>query len=243
MTDYKRLTYAFSFMLLVLVLVIPASASDEPPSINTMAMEGSLTIDSELAATGTVITAMSGDEVVGTVTVETGGIFGDEAWNKLYVKEPSGIGKITLYAELSSGSVVVAEGIDWSNADVQIDINAVTDSTNDGDESSSGSSSSSSSSSGSSSSGSSSSGSSSSGSSSSGSSYTIITLSDDADEAVAGSEGVKSDTPISAHTVPPTAESTSTTGEAGSSSNTFLIVGIIIIVAIVAFVIYQKSKY
>ena len=233
MTNYKRLTYAFSFMLLILVLVIPASASDEPPSTDAMAMEGSLTIDSEPAATGTVITAMSGDDVVGTVTLETGGIFGDEAWKKLYIKEPSGTNHINLYAELPSGSMVVAEDIDWSNGDVQIDINAVTDSTNDGDESSSGSSSSSSSSSGSSSSG----------SSSSGSSYTIITLSDDADEAVAGGEGVESDTPISAHTVTPTAESTSTTGETGSSSNAVLIVAIIIIVAIVAFVIYQKSKY
>jgi len=241
MTDYKRLTYAFSFMLLVLVLVIPASAVDEgPPSTNVMVVGGSLTIDSELAATGTIITAMSGDEVIGTVPIETGGIFGDEAWNKLYIKEPSSTNQmIDLYAELPSGNVVVvAEDIDWSEEDVLININAVTDSTNDGAESSS-----SSSSSGSSSSSSSSSGSSSSGSSSSGSSYTIITLSDDADEAVAGGEGVESDTPISAHTVTPTAESTSTTGEAGSSSNTFLIVAIIIIVAIVAFVIYQKSKY
>lgn len=229
MTDYKRLTYAFSFMLLVLVLVIPASAGEEPPSTDAMAVGGSLTIDSKLAEAGTIITAKSGDEVVGTVQVETGGIFGDEAWNKLYVKKPSGIGKITLYAELSSGSVVVAEGIDWSNADVQIDINAVTDSGSSSSDSSSSSSSSS--------------GSSSSGSSSSGSSYTIITLSDNADEAVAGGEGVESDTPISAHTVTPTAESTSTTGETGSSSNAVLIVAIIIIVAIVAFVIYQKSKY
>ena len=120
MTDYKRLTFAISLILLVLVLVIPASAGEEPPSTDAMAVGGSLTIDSKLAEAGTIITAKSGDEVVGTVTVETGGIFGDEAWNKLYVKEPSGIGKITLYAELSSGSVVVAEGIDWSNADVQI---------------------------------------------------------------------------------------------------------------------------
>ena len=218
MTDYKRLTYAFSFMLLVLVLVIPASAGEEPPSTDAMAVGGSLTIDSEPAEAGTIITAKSGSEVVGMVQVETGGIFGDEVWKKLYIKEPSGANKITLYAELPTGSVVVAEDIDWSNANVQIDINAVIDSS------------------------SSSSGSSSSGSSSSGSSYTIITQSDDADEAVAGGEGVESDTPISAHTVTPTAESTSTTGETGSSSNTFLVVAIIIIVAIVAFVIYQKSK-
>lgn len=218
MTDYKRLTYAFSFMLLVLVLVIPASAGEEPPSTDAMAVGGSLTIDSEPAEAGTIITAKSGDEVVGTVQVETGGIFGDEAWKKLYIKEPSGANKITLYAELPTGSVVVAEDIDWSNANVQIDINAVIDSS------------------------SSSSSSSSSGSSSSGSSYTIITQSDDADEAVAGGEGVESDTPISAHTVTPTTESTSTTGETGSSSNTVLVVAIIIIVAIVAFVIYQKSK-
>jgi hypothetical protein len=121
-----------------------------------------------------------------------------------------------LYAELETGSVVIAEGIDWSSEDVQYNINAVTDSTNDGDRSSG---------------------------SGGSSSYTIIDSTDDGDEAVAGGEGVESDTPISAHTITPTTESTSTTGETGSSSNTVLIVAIIIIVAVVAFVIYQKSKY
>ena len=216
MTDYKRLTFAISLILLVLVLVIPACAGEEPPSTDVMAMGASVTIDSKTPASGTIITAMSGDEVLGTVPIEAGGIFGHKPWNKLYIKEPSGADKITLYAELETGSVVIAEGIDWSSEDVQYNINAVTDSTNGGDRSSG---------------------------SGGSSSYTIINSTDDGDEAVAGGEGVESDTPISAHTITPTTESTSTTGETGSSSNTVLIVAIIIIVAVVAFVIYQKSKY
>lgn len=214
MTDYKRLTFAIS--LILLVLVIPACAGEEPPSTDVMAMEASVTIDSKTPAAGTIITAKSGDEVLGTVPIEAGGIFGHKPWNKLYIKEPSGADKITLYAELETGSVVIAEGIDWSSEDVQYNINAVTDSTNDGDRSSG---------------------------SGGSSSYTIINSTDDGDEAVAGGEGVESDTPISAHTITPTTESISTTGENGSSSNTVLIVVIIIIVAVVAFVIYQKSKY
>lgn len=214
MTDYKRLTFAIS--LILLVLVIPACAGEEPPSTDVMAMEASVTIDSKTPAAGTIITAKSGDEVLGTVPIEAGGIFGHKPWNKLYIKEPSGADKITLYAELETGSVVIAEGIDWSSEDVQYNINAVTDSTNDGDRSSG---------------------------SGGSSSYTIINSTDDGDEAVAGGEGVESDTPISAHTITPTTESISTTSETGSSSNTVLIVAIIIIVAVVAFVIYQKSKY
>ena len=216
MTDYKRLTFAISLILLVLVLVIPACAGEEPPSTDVMAMGASVTIDSKTPASGTIITAMSGDEVLGTVPIGAEGIFGDEPWSKLFIKEPSGADKISLYAELETGSVVIAEGIDWSSEDVQYNINAVTDSTNGGDRSSG---------------------------SGGSSSYTIINSTDDGDEAVAGGEGVESDTPISAHTITPTTESTSTTGETGSSSNTVLIVAIIIIVAVVAFVIYQKSKY
>jgi len=216
MTDYKRLTFAISLILLVLVLVIPACAGEEPPSTDVMAMGASVTIDSKTPASGTIITAMSGDEVLGTVSIEEGGIFGDESWNKFCISEPTGTDKITLYAELDTGSVVIAEGIDWSQGNIQFDINAVTDSTNDGDRSSG---------------------------SGGSSSYTIINSTDDGDEAVAGGEGVESDTPISAHTVTPTTESTSTTGETGSSSNAVLIVAIIIIVAVIAFVIYQKSKY
>jgi hypothetical protein len=217
MTDYKRLTFAISLILLVFVLVIPACAGEEPPSTDVMAMGGSLTIDSKTPASGTIITAKSGDEVLGTASIEAGGIFGDKPWNGLYIKEPSDADKITLYAELETGSVVIAEGIDWSSGDVQYNIKAfTTDSTNGGDRSSG---------------------------SGGSSSYTIIDSTDDGDEAVAGAEGVESDTPISAHTITPTTESTPTTGETGSPSKTVIIVAIIIIVAVIAFVIYQKSKY
>ena len=85
-------------LLLFAIATIPVSTASEASPSFPLIVGGEVTIDGEVAPVGTEITVKLGENIVGTTTVDSAGVYGDSPTNRLLItSEPDDYENLKFY--------------------------------------------------------------------------------------------------------------------------------------------------